>query len=90
MNSQPANADLNRNLISFARDYARSKAPILDGMPRPVVDAVNVWLSDMMTAAELGDAHTVNAIAGRVGSKLKDELAYQLHQQRKARDRQRG
>jgi hypothetical protein len=88
--TQPANADLNRGLLSFARDYARSKAAIPDGMPRNVVDTVNYWISDMMVAAEAGDANRVNAIAGRIGSKLKDEFAFQLHQQRKARDRQRG
>jgi len=47
-------------------------------------------LSDMLAAAEANDRNSVNRIAGRIGAKLKDELANGLHQQRRARDRQRG
>jgi hypothetical protein len=81
------NAD---GLVDFAKGFAKAKAPVLDAMPAHVVDAVNVWLSDMLAAAEANDRNSVNRIAGRIGAKLKDELANGLHQQRRARDRQRG
>jgi hypothetical protein len=84
-NSKPAD-----NLILFAKDFAQSKRAVLDLMPPYVVNGVTRWLDDMMAAAEVGDANRVHAIAGRIGSRLKDEMAYQLNQARKARDRQRG
>jgi hypothetical protein len=77
-------------LVTFARDFARGKAAALDAMPADVAVTVNFWIADMLAAAEAGDTARVHRICGRIGSKLKDELAYELNQQRKARDQQRG
>jgi hypothetical protein len=80
-------ADTTSQLVSFAKDYARSKAAILDQMPNHVVVSVSVWLNDMIVAAEAGDADRVNRICGRIGSRLKNEMSWQLTNARKDRDR---
>jgi hypothetical protein len=80
----------NDSLINYAQSFAKSKRAVLDAMPGHVAIGVSCWLSDMLTAAEEGDAARVYGIAERVISRLKDEMAYQLNQQRKDRDRQRG
>jgi hypothetical protein len=86
----PDNDDIVRGLVSWAIDYAKSKRRVAAGMDDVVCSTINYWLDDMLIAAQQGDTHRVQSISARVSSKLKDELAYQLHQQRRERDRQRG
>jgi hypothetical protein len=78
------------DLVAYAKSFAKGRAAALDAVPADVANTVNCWIANMMAAAEAGDSNRVHAIAGRIGYKLKDELAFQLHEQRKDRDRQRG
>jgi hypothetical protein len=89
MTDMPANDDLVRQLVSFAKSYAQSKASVLDSMPKHVCDVVNLWLADMLTAAEAGNANVGNRLAGKIGSRLKYEMTCQLQRQRRDRN-QRG
>jgi hypothetical protein len=78
------------DLVAYAKSFAKGKAAVLDARPADVAVTVNCWIADMLAATEAGDTARVHRICGRIGSKLKDELAYELNQQRKARDQQRG
>ena len=80
----------NDSLIHYAQSFAKGKRAVLDAMPGHVAIGVSCWLSDMLTAAEEGDAARVYAIAERINGRLKDERAFQLNQARKARERERG
>jgi hypothetical protein len=78
------------DLVTFAKGFIKGKAAVLDEMPDHIVTTVNVWINDLMAAAEANDRDRVNRIAGRIGARLKDEMGYQLNQRRKERDHQRG
>jgi hypothetical protein len=78
------------DLIAFAKGFIKGKASVLDEMPDRIVTTVNVWITDLMAAAEANDRDRVNRIAGRIGARLKDEMGYLLNQRRKERDHQRG
>jgi hypothetical protein len=75
-----------QDLIAFAKGFIKGKAPVLDEMPDHIVTTVNVWITDLMAAAEANDRDRVNRIAGRIGARLKDEMGYLLNQRRKERD----
>jgi hypothetical protein len=67
------------SLIEYARAFAKAKAATLETISSRVATRLRCWLSDMLVAAEAGDANRVHRIAGRTNAQLKDAMAHQLH-----------
>jgi hypothetical protein len=62
------------DLVAFADAFVAAKRPLLDHIYPSASIAVACWLSDMLTAAQEGNAPRVHRIATRINQTLEDEL----------------
>jgi hypothetical protein len=72
-------------LLNFARDFARARRAALTNIPPSAATALNIWLDDLLVAAEQGNGQRVDKLVERINAKLQDEFAYQLNQQHSTR-----